>query len=936
MSKKAARCPERLRHWLAPLLTLALCAALPGAAWAQAEEDSPAGIEEIIVTATKREQSIQDVPIAVSAFAAEDLQARGISELEDLQQISPSISVYSSNSSSNGGTLRIRGMGTTGNNPGLESAVGSFVDGVYRSRSGQVYSDFVDLERIEILRGPQGTLFGKNTSAGAVQLITKQPEFEQGGSFAAEFGNYDHFKVHGGVTGPISDDLAFRFSGAWFNREGYYENVESGDAYDNRDRYSMRGQLLWKPSENAEFRIIGDFNKKDESCCPAAFHALGPSAGIVRLLGGYTPGQVGSIAAHSRTTSLPTPYSGAAPPYSGSNPVLAPYAPGVINLMNPQVSHFEAQSRKVSLNYEPVEDVEDYGLQVEANWEVRGATVTSITAYREFDAFRSQDIDFTNARILRPQNGNDNFETLSQELRVTGTTGPMDWLVGVYGYYEDISTSEEIRFDADAGRFFAYAFGYSPDDNTVLVAGPPQFTSAQLFGALSSLLPDGGGYGAVWGQETTGFALFTNNVYHASDQLDVTVGLRYSSETKDAFGSINGGRPGQVVNEAWCNNIPGAFLSVRIVVSSLCDNASWANSESETEWTGTLSASYSITDDLNSYLSYSRGYKAGGYNLDQESYDSVICWAYGAPFNALTRARTQDPAFLLALAAAGQTPPVLTPSSGGSRFEVVDNDGNPATNPCEGKSNGEEAFQVDNTRFDPEFADSLEAGLKGTYLGGALTINSALFWTQYEDFQLNTFNGLGFVISNVSEVDSWGVEVEAFWNIMEGLFATFGVTYADTTYGDDARDGQGRPLTNLLDAPTGGNVDQRVSAQGKRITHAPAWQGSASIYYEAPVTRTGWLGFFSGNLSYRGRHNTGSNLHPIKVENSYALLNAQAGLRSPDGLWEAVLWGNNLRNKFVNTLIFDSVFQSGSFHTFVNQPRMWGVTIRYRFGADAL
>lgn len=920
MSKKAARCPERLRHWLAPLLTMAL-AVLPGVAWAQAEEDSPAGIEEIIVTATKREQSIQDVPIAVSAFAAEDLQARGIAELEDLQQISPSISVYSSNSSSNGGTLRIRGMGTTGNNPGLESAVGSFVDGVYRSRSGQVYSDFVDLERIEILRGPQGTLFGKNTSAGAVQLITKQPEFEQGGSFAAEFGNYDHFKVHGGVTGPINDDLAFRFSGAWFNREGYYENVESGDAYDNRDRYSMRGQLLWKPSENAEFRIIGDFNKKDESCCPAAFHALGPSAGIVRQLGGYTPGQVGTNAARSRTTNLPTPHTGS-----------ASYAAGVIDLTNPLVSHFEAQSRKVSLNYEPVEDVEDYGLQVEANWEVRGATVTSITAYREFEAFRAQDIDFTNARILRPQNGNDTFETLSQELRVTGETGPVDWLVGVYGYFEDISTDEEIRFDAHAGRFFAYSFGYSDADTTMF---PNGLTSQQIFGALAGLLPDGGGYGAVWGQETTGFALFTNNVYHASDQLDVTVGLRYSSETKSAFGSINGGRPGQAVNEAWCNNIPGAFLSVRIVVSSLCDNASWENSESETEWTGTLSASYSLTDDLNSYLSYSRGYKAGGYNLDQESYDSVICWNYGAPFNGLG-GMTADPTRRVALANAALSPVVLTPTSGGSRFEVVDNDNNPATNPCEGKAAGDEAFQVDNTRFDPEFADSLEAGLKATFLGGALTVNSAAFWTQYEDFQLNTFNGLGFVISNVSEVDSWGLEVEAFWNIVEGLFATFGVTYADTTYGDEARDGQGRPLSNLLDAPTGGNVDQRVSARGKRITHAPAWQGSASIYYEAPVTRDGWLGFFSGNLSYRGRHNTGSNLHPIKVENSYALLNAQAGLRSPDGLWEAVLWGNNLRNKFVNTLIFDSVFQSGSFHTFFNQPRMWGVTVRYRFGADAL
>ena len=146
--------------------------ALPARAQQTAQEEEEAAvptprIEEIVVTGTKREASIQVVPIAVSAFRGEDLRRRGIQDLEDLSQVSPSLQVYSSNSESNGGTIRIRGMGTTGNNPGLEAAVGTFIDGIYRSRSGQAFSDLLDVDRIEILRGPQGTLFGKNTSAGA-------------------------------------------------------------------------------------------------------------------------------------------------------------------------------------------------------------------------------------------------------------------------------------------------------------------------------------------------------------------------------------------------------------------------------------------------------------------------------------------------------------------------------------------------------------------------------------------------------------------------------------------------------------------------------------------------------------------------------------------------------------------------------------------------
>ncbi len=229
-------------------------------------------IEEIVVTATKREQSVQDIPIAVSAFSGADLNARGITEVDQLMQVSPSLFINTSNSSTNGGTMRIRGIGTTGNNVGLESAVGFFIDGVYRSRSGQALNDLVDIERVEILRGPQGTLFGKNTSAGAVHVITKRPEWEYGGTAAIGAGNLSSLEASGSFTGPLIDDvLAFRIAGSYRERDGFYDDIDTGDEYADRERYTIKGQLLWTPTDTLEARLILDYTDKDETCCPAAF-----------------------------------------------------------------------------------------------------------------------------------------------------------------------------------------------------------------------------------------------------------------------------------------------------------------------------------------------------------------------------------------------------------------------------------------------------------------------------------------------------------------------------------------------------------------------------------------------------------------------------------------------------------------------------------------
>ena len=226
---------------------------------AHAQDVSPQGSvadtydpNAIIVTATRRASPLSSVPIAVSAVTAESLQNSGASDIRQLNQLAPSLLVSSSGTEANG-AARIRGIGTVGDNPGLESSVAVFIDGVYRSRTGAGLSDLGEIERIEVLRGPQGTLFGRNTSAGLINIVSKAPEFTFGAKGEITYGNYDYWRLSGRVTGPVSEQLALSLDGVWSKRDGFMDVVDGtgskvGDAND-RDRYFLRGQALWEPND---------------------------------------------------------------------------------------------------------------------------------------------------------------------------------------------------------------------------------------------------------------------------------------------------------------------------------------------------------------------------------------------------------------------------------------------------------------------------------------------------------------------------------------------------------------------------------------------------------------------------------------------------------------------------------------------------------------
>ncbi|EAW39458.1 TonB-dependent receptor [marine gamma proteobacterium HTCC2080] len=225
-------------------------------------------LEEVVVTATKRAQSLQDVPMAVNAFNADTIETAGINDAGDLAILTPALNI-NVNTNPFAARMVIRGVGTAQTDPALEPSVGLFIDGIYLGRTGLGMSDLTDIERIEVLQGPQGTLYGKNTNAGAISVITKKPSFEKSeGYIEASVGNYSMNKLTASISGPLTQNLAYRLSGNINQRDGYYDN-SAGVDFNDADDWNIQGKLQWEPTESLSILLSGSRVERDTTCCGA-------------------------------------------------------------------------------------------------------------------------------------------------------------------------------------------------------------------------------------------------------------------------------------------------------------------------------------------------------------------------------------------------------------------------------------------------------------------------------------------------------------------------------------------------------------------------------------------------------------------------------------------------------------------------------------------
>ena len=541
---------------------LMLPAALPALA------QSSGMLEEVIVTAAKRQQTLQEIPIAVSVVTAETIEQAQVLDIKDLQTLVPSLRVTQLQGSAQTNFI-IRGFGNGANNAGIEPSVGVFIDGVYRSRVGSALADLPKLERIEVLRGPQSTLFGKNASAGVISVTTAKPDLTGfSGSVGATVGNYSQSIVRGDVSGPLSDNLGFSLSGSVNERDGYFDNLTLGTDSNELDRWNFRGQLLWTPSDRMEVRLITDAEEIDEVCCGVANLVDGPTGGVVRLLGGDLV----------------------------SND---PFAYGNY------------------LDFDPRNEIETQGTSLHIDYDFSNVTLTSITAFRTLDQFQSGDVDYTSARLILPEAGdfrNTEIETFTQEIRLASNgDGPLQWVAGAFYFNEEVVQDETFGLGPD---FRSYV------DVLLAAAGAP----GALGGVEAALgLPAGAIYATGTGNQSERYtlddetlSLFVQFDYDLTDALTLTAGMNHTQSEKDASANV--------VNDNLFGALPldalglGALSSVQFLPPIInYPNSVEDGKSDDSDTTYTVRLAYDLTSEINVYAGVSTGFKATSWNLSQDS-----------------------------------------------------------------------------------------------------------------------------------------------------------------------------------------------------------------------------------------------------------------------------------------------------------------------------
>ena len=660
---------------------------------ASKESGTPqSGVADIVVTAQKRTQNLQDVPIVVTTVGRQLLQDSGVSDIKDLQVVTPGLLVTSTTSEGTT-TARIRGIGTVGDNVGLESSVGIVIDGVYRPRNGVGFGDLGDVDRIEVLKGPQGTLFGKSTSAGVINILTAQPSFNFGAHAEFTAGNYGEYGGSASVTGPIiADKLAGSLYIADRQRDGYNHvinapgpNTQTRDQ--NRDFYTIRGQLLWLPTDDLSVRTIIDFSHRNERCCGAVqirsegsgAPPVGEAAAIIQALGGAGGGEAIN----------PNPFA-----------------------------------RVEYANRPDVQNILDRGVSTEVNYKLHAlgdASITSITSIRDWKLIQGGDTDFTTADFLyRPgtEANADEFQTISQELRLSGKFDRLDYTVGAFYAHEHLRSNFNLLFGPAA----------TPYLNALLQGYPGMFGASQ---------PANTGTFDRYRQDDDSFAVFTNDTFHVTDKLEINAGFRFTHDDKslDSVQTNTGGGAFCARVNGVVGTLPAATRTALTAVNQVSclpilspgfNNFGNRQSRTEDEVSGTAKVDYRFNRQLMVYGSYARGYKAGGFNLDR-----VLC-TVGTPGCAPGSAAVNTP--------------------------------------------------VTNTSFRPEFADSYELGAKSTLFDRTLLLNGALFRQEFTNFQFNTFNGYVFTVVDVPEVVSQGIDTDFLWRPVRDLSIQGGVTIADTRF----------------------------------------------------------------------------------------------------------------------------------------------------------
>jgi len=793
-----------------------------------------AQLEEIVVTAQKRAENVQEVPISITTISGDFLVDSGADTLQDMSAYVPNLSLTESSQVANNRII-MRGVGSVGNNA-IEPSVAVFIDGVYYPRPSSVVGGLTDLEMVEVLRGPQGTMFGRNASMGALNIRTAKPTQDFEGKVRVSYGDYDTLRTSGYVSGGVTDNAAGRLSFHYSDRDGYgtntFNDTGNGGNAGAWEDYSLRGQLNFSATDNVDVNLTADYAKVNNK------------GNIIEVLDDTVlPAYVTTLKA-----------------------VLSPAGP--FNPVGPAPDTANGHNFWINQDHQDTADDEQWGLAAHIDWRVSDHTIRSITSYRDWSNSTYESALRLPADLLNRDTKYD-VQTVSQEFQIISPSGgKLEYVAGLYYYNEDYSIDQNFDIGAD---FCSPAFGNlvtlktatngtaaaaaiaqvdaglqgagipaplsttiatglvtgtitttaqlnalgipAPLDAVVLATASPAtvLTAATAIGGLASgICAAGPGQNAIdtqFNQDLTSIALFGQFTYHINDRLRLTGGLRWTSDDKSGnFSSIINN---QVLAPPSVTNPFGLDLRTAEIDPSL--------SFEDDEVTWLLNLSYDLTDNVMAYGTYSTGYKTGGFNSEGFNSNAVL--------------------------------------SGASRI------------------------------FNSETVDNYEFGIKSRLFDNHLVANLSYYNTEISSFQDRQFDGVNFLVQNAGTLTQQGMELDIQARPTDHLFTVIGVSLLDSEF-DSFPNATNLPYIVSVAQATATPVPPR-NLTGSANHFSPFWRFSMMAEWTGTVPikeNLGW--YFRFEEQYTDSQNLGAetNNNPQTIQEAYHVVNARLGLRSQDDL----------------------------------------------------
>ena len=773
-------------------------------------------LEEVLVTAQKRIESIQDVPLSVTAVSGDKLNDSGIENIEDLTVMLPNIHFTETGISTQ---VRVRGVGSD-NSQGFEQSVGMYVDGIYYGRAQLFRSPMMDMQRAELLRGPQSTLFGKNSIAGALNLTTARPTEELEGRLSISHGfEFNQQEINGVISGPITDEVRGRIAVRTYEDDGYMTNNFTGEDQPSSDEASVRVSLEWSATDNLNLFMKAQHDSFD-------------------------------VKGRAIEMTLDVPLTPGAPTYSDS-------------LQNANQQGFDANldfRRDANPGEFSNNEVNNFTLIADYDW--NDYTITAVTGLLSYDYAEKCDCDFVAAKIL-DLDLEETYDQFSQEIRIASPLGEkVEWLAGAF--YQS--------YDQTFGDYLSMA-----PDNLLVNLRP-------ILNTIGNTAID-----RDFSQTSTASSLFGRATINLSDNWHLTVGGRISTETKEAHKEIN-------IRDLETNEIQAdpliAYIYSNVFLLETDQLTYGLNGDGDfvplyntghnvdgkrkdTTFSPLINLQYDINADMMTYVSFTQGSKAGGFDPRSNSVGSFA-----------------------------STTPLEEPNS--SLF-----------------------FE-----FEEESAKAFEWGLKSTIADGQGELNLALYRTEYDDLQSSQFDGgVGFNVGNVKDTLVQGIEVDGRWLLVEGLTLSYGASFLDFEY-KDFKNGNcfASQEKDGIDLDGDGDKDT-CDYTGKRGVYTPELTFNTSL--DAFFSINSKLSFVGAiDWQHISSHQVHVNLDPMGEIDAYNVVTARAGVEADN--WSVALLAKNLLDEKIvsysaNAPLSDTSFGTNTYYSFVRRPQTVSLEATIKF-----